>query len=283
VSASISIVGAAKAFSEGRHRVTALHDVNLAIEANQFVTIVGASGCGKSTLLRAIAGLDELSEGRILVGGKAVHAPGADRAIVMQKYSLYRWLTVRENVLFSSRFRVNRASNDARAVEQRADTLIQLMGLQSFDKAYPNQLSGGMQQRVAIARALVPKPQVLLMDEPFGALDAQTRERMHDLILHVFAVERTTIVFVTHDVEEAAYLGERVVVMAPNPGRIVHDFKVGLPPARNQALKLTTEFIEHKRRILAAIKDTSEADTDWGLLASLTEPTSPAIPHRASR
>jgi NitT/TauT family transport system ATP-binding protein len=278
MSASISVVGAGKAFSEGRHRVTALHDVSLAIEA-----IVGASGCGKSTLLRAIAGLDELSEGRIVVDGKAVRAPSADRAIVMQKYSLYRWLTVRENVLFSSRFRVNRKSSDARAVEQRADTLIQLMGLRSFAKAYPNQLSGGMQQRVAIARALVPKPQVLLMDEPFGALDAQTREIMHDLILHVFAVERTTIVFVTHDVEEAAYLGERVVVMAPNPGRIVNDFKVSLPSARNQALKLTAEFIEHKRRILAAIKDTSGADTDWGLLSSLTEPAAPANQRRASR
>jgi NitT/TauT family transport system ATP-binding protein len=271
MSASISVVGAGKAFSEGRHRVIALDGVDLTIEANQFVTIVGASGCGKSTLLRAIAGFDDLSAGRILVGGKAVYAPSADRAIVMQKYSLYRWLTVRDNVLFSSRFRVNRASSDARAVEQRADTLLQLMGLQAFAKAYPNQLSGGMQQRVAIARALVPKPQVLLMDEPFGALDALTRERMHDLILHVFAVERTTIVFVTHDVEEATYLGERVVVMAPNPGRIVKDFPVGLPAARDQSLKLTAEFMELKRRILAAIRDTSGADTDWGSLSELTK------------
>jgi NitT/TauT family transport system ATP-binding protein len=263
--------------------VTALRDVSLEIEANQFVTIVGASGCGKSTLLRSIAGLDELSHGRIVVGGESVHAPGADRAIVLQKYSLYRWLTVRENVLFSSRFRVNRQSSNARAVAQRADTLIEVMGLRSFAGAYPNQLSGGMQQRVAIARALLPKPQVLLMDEPFGALDAQTREIMHDLILHVFQVERTTIVFVTHDVEEAAYLGERVVVMAPNPGRIVNDFNVDLPAARVQLLKLTPEFIALKRRILAAIKDTSGADTDWGLLTKLTEPAAPAKPHRPSR
>ncbi len=199
-----------KVFGEGSHRVEALQDVNLDIADNEFVTFVGASGCGKSTLLRIIGGLEYHTAGDVLVDDQPIMGPGADRAMVFQHYSLYPWLTVMENIKFSRRLkhgRENLTEADVEAASGRADALLSLMGLNAAANAYPNQLSGGMQQRVAIARALMGRPEILLMDEPFGALDAQTREVMHDLILHVHRLEKATIVFVTHDVEEAIYLG----------------------------------------------------------------------------
>ena len=239
--AKIAVRGVNKVFTAGAQPVQALKDAHLDIAANEFVTFVGASGCGKSTLLRMIGGLESHTSGDILVDGRPIAGPGIDRAMVFQHYSLYPWLTVRENIRFCRQLKAHtrdRTDADVEAAAGRADALIQLMGLGHAEKAYPNQLSGGMQQRVAIARALMSRPEILLMDEPFGALDAQTREVMHDLIRHVHRIEGSTIVFVTHDVEEAIYLGQRIVLMAPRPGRIDTVYDVPLPAQRNQDMKL---------------------------------------------
>ncbi len=269
----ISIESAGKVFGEGDRSIIALQDVNLNIGCNEFVTFVGASGCGKSTLLRCIGGLESLSSGSIKIDGRVINAPGVDRAMVFQHYSLYPWLTVMENIKFTRRLsagRENITSADVEAASGRADALIDLMGLDHVRNAYPNQLSGGMQQRVAIARALLPRPQILLMDEPFGALDAQTREVMHDMILHVSKLEKTTIVFVTHDVEEAIYLGQRIVVMAPRPGRIDSICPVSLPERRDQDMKLSSEFLQQKKDILTRIRETAGMRTDREVLERMT-------------
>lgn len=274
----IQIEAAGKIYTDGKQDVEALRAVNLDIAANEFVTFVGASGCGKSTLLRCIGGLEELSAGEIRVDGHPVMGPGVDRAMVFQHYSLYPWLTVMENIKFSRRLKVHRegaTSSDVETASGRADALLSLMGLNHAALAYPDQLSGGMQQRVAIARALLPKPDVLLLDEPFGALDAQTREVMHDLILHIFNLEKTTNVFVTHDVEEAIYLGQRVVLMAPRPGRIDTIYEVPLPAERDQDMKLSPEFIRLKKEILQRIRETSGMRTDKDMLDRLTRQTEP--------
>lgn len=268
MTAALSVSAGNKVFASAGRSTIALQDINLEVAANEFVTLIGASGCGKSTLLRVIGGLQHLSSGRVLVDGKPVSRPGADRAMVFQVYSLFRWLTVRKNVLFSTRFRANREVFPDQAAEERTDALLKLVGLLDVANAYPNQLSGGMQQRVAIARALLPRPKVLLMDEPFGALDAQTRELMHDLILHVFRREKTTIVFVTHDIDEALYLGQRVVVMAPKPGRIVKVLDTPWGQSRDPALKLSRPFLELKEQLLHEIRSTG-INTDWGVLNEL--------------
>ncbi len=269
----ISVRQLDKFYGKGERRLQALANVNLDIAAGEFVTLVGASGCGKSTLLRTIGGLEEYADGDILCNDRMVDGPGADRAMVFQSYSLYPWLTVSENIRFSRRLKHKReqiTSSDVEIASGRADALIQLMGLSHVAHAYPAELSGGMQQRVAIARALMGRPDVLLMDEPFGALDAQTREVMHDLIRHVYLLEKTTVVFVTHDVEEALYLGQRVVVMAPRPGRIDSIVDVPFGTAREQDLKLAPEFNELKRQILQRIRETSGIRTDLDQLAKLT-------------
>lgn len=268
----ISIQHVGKVFGEGRQPVEALKDVSLDIADNAFVTFVGASGCGKSTLLRIIGGLEYHTSGEVLVDGAPIMGPGADRAMVFQHYSLYPWLSVMENIKFSRRLkhgRENLTESDVEAASGRADALLALMGLTAAADAWPNQLSGGMQQRVAIARALMGRPQVLLMDEPFGALDAQTREVMHDLILHVHRLEKPTLAFVTHDVEEAIYLGQRVVLMAPRPGRIDTIYEVPLPAEREQDMKHTPEFLALKKEILARIRETSGMKTDQDMLDQL--------------
>ena len=257
--------------------VPALQDIDLSIEDGEFVTLVGASGCGKSTLLRILAGLETLTSGRVQCNGQPITAPGADRAMVFQHYSLYPWLTVMQNIKFSRRLKVKRenlTSSDVESASGRADALLDLIGLSKVADAYPNQLSGGMQQRVAIARALMGKPDMLLMDEPFGALDAQTREVMHDLILHIHRIEKTTIVFVTHDVDEAIYLGQRVVLMQPRPGRIHSIYPVPLPKERNQEMKHAPEFRALKADILARIRESSGMATDQELLDKLSRKAS---------
>ncbi|MDP4301872.1 ABC transporter ATP-binding protein [Leptothrix discophora] len=272
--AHIRCTGLWKHYGHAKTRMTALQHIDLAIAPNEFVTLVGASGCGKSTLLRTIGGLEHHDAGELVVDGRPVDGPGPDRAMVFQHYSLYPWLTVMDNIKFSRRLAVHtqdRSSADVEAASGRADALLRLMGLGHVARAYPSQLSGGMQQRVAIARALMSRPPVLLMDEPFGALDAQTREVMHDLILHVHRLERTTIVFVTHDVEEALYLGQRVVLMAPRPGRIDSIHAVPLGARRSQDMKLAPEFVALKREVLARIRATSGMQTDHELLDQLSQ------------
>lgn len=268
----ISIKHVGKVFGEGERRVEALRDVSLDIADNEFITFVGASGCGKSTLLRIIGGLEYPTAGEVCVDGQLVVGPGADRAMVFQHYNLYPWLSVMENIKFSRRLkhgRENITESDVEAASGRADALLALMGLTAVAHAWPNQLSGGMQQRVAIARALMVRPEVLLMDEPFGALDAQTREVMHDLILHVHKLERATIAFVTHDVEEAIYLADRVVLMAPRPGRIDTIYPVPLPSERDQDMKHAPEFLALKKEILGRIRETSGMKTDRDMLDRL--------------
>ena len=268
----VSIQNVGKVFERAASPVPALDNVNLSIEDNEFITLVGASGCGKSTLLRILAGLEYRTSGEVLCDGKSINSPGADRAMVFQHYSLYPWLSVIDNIKFSRQLQINRenlTSSDVEAASGRADALLNLIGLRKVRNAYPNQLSGGMQQRVAIARALMGRPSVLLMDEPFGALDSQTREVMHDLILHIHRVEKTTIVFVTHDVEEAVYLGQRVVLMQPRPGRIHSIFPVPLPAQRTQDMKYSTPFRELRAEILARIRESTGITTDLDMLDKL--------------
>ena len=275
----INILNAQKTFVSKASQVIALKDIHLEVTNNEFITFVGASGCGKSTLLRAIGGLESLTAGSISIDGVLVDKLNVDRAMVFQHYSLYPWLSVMGNIKFCRQLKIGReklSSADVEAASGRADALLALMGLTHVRDYYPNQLSGGMQQRVAIARALMSRPQILLMDEPFGALDAQTREVMHDLILHVSNLEKTTIVFVTHDVEEAIYLGQRVVVMAPRPGRIDSIVKVNLPDKRNQDMKLSPQFLEQKKEILTRIRETAGMHTDFELLGRMTQITNEA-------
>jgi NitT/TauT family transport system ATP-binding protein len=265
-----------KTFGSGATAVTALQDINLAVEDGEFVTLVGASGCGKSTLLRTIAGIETHDSGEITVGGVPINGPGVERAMVFQNYSLYPWLTVIQNIKFTRQLAAHtrdRTSSDVEVASGRADALLSVMGLTAVAQAYPNQLSGGMQQRVAIARALMSRPRILLMDEPFGALDAQTREVMHDLILHVSQLELCTVIFVTHDVEEAIYLGQRVVLMAPRPGRVDTVYSVPLTQERSQSMKHHSKFLELKTAILERIRATSGMKTDLELLQRLSRKT----------
>lgn len=284
VTSAIRCRGLWKVFDTATARIVAVQNLSLDISEGEFVTLVGASGCGKSTLLRTLAGLETYTAGEIECCGARIEGPGVDRAMVFQHYSLYPWLTVMENIKFTRQLAAhtrNRTSADVEAASGRADVLLRLMGLADVAAAYPNQLSGGMQQRVAIARALMSRPRILLMDEPFGALDAQTREVMHDLILHVSRLEDCTVLFVTHDVEEAIYLGRRVIVMAPRPGRIDCEYPVPLPEDREQHMKHAGGFLDLKTRILDRIRETSGMKTDTKLLDKLSrgrDERAPALP-----
>jgi NitT/TauT family transport system ATP-binding protein len=269
MSPKLSVRAVGKHFD--RSGVPALADLSFNVASGEFVALVGASGCGKSTLLRIIAGLETASSGEILVDERPISGPDGNRAMVFQDYSLYPWLSVLDNIRFSLRLRENEGEPAGRGAE-RAQLLLELMGLQGVRDVHPQALSGGMRQRVAIARALLSRPDLLLMDEPFGALDAQTRGVMHDLILHVLAVERSTILFVTHDVEEALYLADRVIVLAPTPGRIDSVWCPDLPPAlqRTQQLKRSPEFLTLEEQILERIRATSTLQSDLGALHRFT-------------
>ena len=211
-------------FVQGEPKL-ALQNINTEIQTGEFVSIVGASGCGKSTLIRIAAGLEQASEGGVYVENSLVIKPGQDRGMVFQQFSLFPWLTVKENVMFGLQ---DQFPDKARRGEM-ALVWIERVGLGEFVDYYPNQLSGGMQQRVAIARALAPGPKVLLMDEPFAALDAQTRRRMQRHLLEIWRALNITVVFITHDLEEAILLADRILVLAPNPGRLVATLPVDIP------------------------------------------------------
>jgi len=225
----------------------ALDDVSLAVAPGEFVVIVGASGCGKSTLLRLFAGLDADHDGIILHDGAAVAGPSLQRGLVFQEPRLFPWLSVERNVLAALR----NSGLDKVARHEAVASHIALVGLQGFERAYPHQLSGGMAQRAAIARGLVNRPDVLLLDEPLGALDALTRAHLQDELQRIWARERTTMVLVTHDVDEAVYLGDRVVVMSPQPGRIREIFPVTLPRPRDRADEALLRLRAHVLQTLA--------------------------------
>ena len=248
----LSIEGVARTFPgrNGGAATRALEPVDLTIADNDFITILGPSGCGKSTLLRIVAGLDEASQGRVLLDGKPVTGPGADRGMVFQAYTLFPWLNVRENIAFGLRER-GVASSEREAI---ADSFIGRVGLAGFEHHWPKQLSGGMQQRTAIARALANDPKILLLDEPFGALDNQTRALMQEMLLGIWERDRKTVLFVTHDIEEAIFLGSRVIVMSARPGRIKADIKIDLPHPRSYKIKTTPEFVALKERLVEEIR-----------------------------
>ena len=236
----IAIRGVSKRFAIGDGEVEALGRIDANIERGQFVCLIGASGCGKTTMLRIIAGFEEPSTGEVLVDGKQITAPGSDRGMVFQDYALFPWLTVRENVAFGPR---ERGVPEAEA-KARVDEFIDMVGLTAFAGRYPHQLSGGMKQRVAIARVLANDSQFLLMDEPFGALDALTRERLQEELLEIWSRTGLTVLFVTHAIEEAIFLADRVVVMSPGPGRIDNEYTIDLPRPRDIA---SPEFNEWRR------------------------------------
>ncbi len=228
----------------------ALQATDLDVAENDFITILGPSGCGKSTLLRIVAGLDSPTAGEVLLDGRHVGGPGADRGMVFQSYTLFPWLNVLDNVCFGLR---ERGMKRERQVDV-ATGFIDKVGLKGFERHYPKQLSGGMQQRTALARALANDPRMLLMDEPFGALDHQTRELMQELLLGIWEEQKKTVLFVTHDIDEAVFMGSRVVVMSARPGRIKLDLRVDLPHPRHYAMKTTPAFMALKAELTEAVR-----------------------------
>ena len=238
---------------EGKRPVEALAGVSMALAANEFVSLVGTSGCGKSTLLSIVAGLTDPTGGEVRVEDRPIDGPGRDRGVVFQTYTLFPWLSARENVAFA--LRGERMSTQER--RRIADEHLDLVGLRGFADARPRQLSGGMKQRVAIARALCYKPSILLMDEPFGALDAQTRLLMQELLTRVWESHRLTVLFVTHDVEEAVYLSDRVFVMTNRPGRLKDEVRIDLPRPRTLAVAESPAFLELRHRIFESIREES--------------------------
>jgi ABC-type nitrate/sulfonate/bicarbonate transport system ATPase subunit len=228
----------------------ALQATDLVVAENDFITILGPSGCGKSTLLRIVAGLDTQTAGEVLLDGRRIEGPGADRGMVFQSYTLFPWLTVLDNVCFGLR---ERGLPRAQQLDIARDFIVKV-GLKGFENHFPKQLSGGMQQRTALARALANDPRMLLMDEPFGALDHQTRELMQELLLGIWEAQRKTVLFVTHDIDEAVFMGSRVVVMSARPGRIKLDRVVPLAHPRRYSVKTTSEFMALKAELTEAVR-----------------------------
>jgi NitT/TauT family transport system ATP-binding protein len=256
----IAVRNVAKSFpSADGKTIDALHSINFEVEdaysregrdIGEFRVFLGPSGCGKSTLLRLIAGLDRPDSGEILVNDLPVHGPGKDRGMVFQKYTSFPWLTVAHNIAYG--LKIGGAS--AEKCKETVAQLIQAIGLSGFENAYPETLSGGMQQRVAIARTLAVRPEVILMDEPFGALDAQTRGEMQQLLLRIWDETASTILFVTHDVEEAIYLADRIFIMSAHPGTIVEDVQVPFDRPRTLELKQRNEFHELQSYVLGRLR-----------------------------
>ncbi len=247
----LMIEGVSKIYADKKRQVTALQNISFTVKPNEFVTLLGPSGCGKSTILKIIAGLEEPSSGRVLLDGQEVSGPSRDRGMVFQTYTLFPWLTVKQNIEFGLDV-AGRSKQDRRDASQH---YIEKIGLAGFEQASPRELSGGMKQRVAIARALANDPEVLLMDEPFGALDAQTRTVMQELLLDVWDESHKTIIFVTHDVEEAVFIGDTIYVMTARPGKIKARIEVDLPPERTYDLKVSAKFLDIKKEVLGLIRE----------------------------
>ena len=252
----LSIQGVSRTFTSEKGKSTqALLLVDFDVKENDFVTILGPSGCGKSTMLRIVAGLDHPTSGRVLLDGRPVEGPGADRGMVFQSYTLFPWLTIEQNIRFGLRERGMPESQQ----KERAQYFIAKVGLRGFEQHFPKQLSGGMQQRTAIARALANDPKILLMDEPFGALDNQTRVLMQELLLGIWEAERKTVMFVTHDIDEAIFMANRVAVFSARPGRIKSEIAVNLPHPRHYTIKTSPEFMDLKARLTEEIRAESMA------------------------
>lgn len=238
-----------KKFNGRNGEMVALNGVDMDIHENEFICVVGPSGCGKSTLLNIIGGLETPTEGKVLVDGAEVTGPGPDRGIVFQQYALFPWLTVEKNVQFGLKLQ-GKSKEEA---EELAHKYLKMVGLEGFAKAYPKELSGGMKQRVAIARAYAVNPKVLLMDEPFGALDAQTRTQLQQELLNTWEKEQKTCFFITHDVEEAIILAQRVVIMCARPGRVKEIVDIDIPYPRDQETKMSPRFLELKNHIWSQV------------------------------
>ena len=252
----LSIRGVSRTFTSARGKATqALLPVDFEVRENDFVTILGPSGCGKSTLLRIVAGLDFPTTGQVVLDGQPVKGPGADRGMVFQSYTLFPWLTIEQNIRFGLRERGMGAADQ----KDRSDYFISKVGLRGLEHHFPKHLSGGMQQRTAIARALANDPKMLLMDEPFGALDNQTRVLMQELLLGIWEAERKTVVFVTHDIDEAIFMANRVAVFSARPGRIKTEVAVDLPHPRHYTIKTSPEFMALKARLTEEIRAESLA------------------------
>jgi len=244
-----------KEFITPEGSVTALKNINFKTYKREFVCVIGPSGCGKSTLIRILAGLETPSSGNVLLDGEVVHGPGPDRGMVFQGYTLFPWLTVKKNVMFG----LEMSGRGKRVSEGQALQWIDLVGLSKFSNSYPHQLSGGMKQRVAIARALANQPRILLMDEPFGALDAQTRAKMQSYLHEIWKNIDVTILFITHDLDEAVYLADRVLVLKAHPGEVQEVIEVPVPQPRSPDQLLSPEFLATKRRLEELIHPPEDA------------------------
>jgi len=253
---ALLIEGVSKTYQQKEGTVLALADIDLSIAKGEFVSIVGGSGCGKSTLLRIIAGFETEYQGRVTLSGQAIQKPGLDRGMVFQEHRLLPWLTVEQNIALG----LNGMTDEQ--VQQRIDEHLELVGLIGFAKAYPGQLSGGMSQRVAIARALANQPQILLLDEPFGALDALTKIQMQNEALRIWQAEKMTMILVTHDIDEAIFLGDRVVVMSARPGTIKTIVPVHLPRPRDRT---SADFMALRRTIYGEFFTQATTEVDFAI------------------
>lgn len=251
----LRVQAVSRVFRRGGHEVEALRDVSFHVGEREFVSLVGPSGCGKSTLLHILGGFEQPSSGDITLKGEPVVRPGRDRGVVFQQPMLYDWWTVERNIAWP----VELGGASKREARDRARELVQLVGLDGFETAYPAELSGGMQQRASIARTLALEPQMLLMDEPFGSLDAQTRELMQEELTRIAQTSGTTVLFVTHDIYEAVFLGDRVLVMGTQPGRVVETVEIDLPRPRSPDAKRSERFLEYHNRLWDLLHDEADA------------------------
>jgi len=263
---NLEVRGVEKTYDSPRGPMRALLPTSFEVGDGEFVTLVGPSGCGKSTTLYVVAGLEESTEGDVRLDGECIRGPGKDRGMVFQSYTLFPWLNVLDNVRVGFEFSANcdysKTSGEIMADVGRAYSLLELMGLENFHHAFPRELSGGMKQRVAIARALTTRPKILLMDEPFGALDAQTRQEMQELLLLLSRHEKTTVLFVTHDAEEAIYLSTRILVFSGRPGTITREMQIPFGDDRPLKLKESDEFSRLRRELLALLHQGEAGNLD---------------------
>ena len=256
-----------KKFDTPKGEILALNKINLQIHRREFITVIGPSGCGKTTLIRILAGLDFPTSGNVLLEGKKMEGPGAERGMVFQDYTLFPWLSVKKNVMFGLEIKgLGSLKAEAEAMEW-----LEIVGLAKFAEAYPEQLSGGMKQRVAIARSLANRPEILFLDEPFGALDAQTRSSMQAYLLKIWQNVDVTIFFVTHDLDEAVYLSDRILVLRANPGEIDELIEVPVPRPRDPGQFLTPEFLATKKRLEELIRPPELAQNEGIPMIRLTE------------